>query len=195
MTSPGLRERKNARTRAAIERAALELALEQGYEHTTVDQIAARADVSARTVFGRYPTKDAIVFGAPDHDASELEAWLDRPDGDVLDRFAAYLRHLIGRRDDEELAHLRLRALLADPYLRRALRGRLDALEDIVAARLAAERGLEAGDVRVRMLSAAVSGLLLTIADRAFVDPEGADPPGDLEQGVAFLRAALDQLG
>ena len=44
--SPGLRERKNARTRDAIERAAAELALEQGFDHTTVDQIADRAEVA-----------------------------------------------------------------------------------------------------------------------------------------------------
>src|SRR4051794_22373309 len=61
--SPGLRERKNARTREAIERAALELALEQGYDATTVDEIAARAEVAPRTVYVRYATKDAIVFG------------------------------------------------------------------------------------------------------------------------------------
>ena len=63
---PGLRERKNARTREAIERAAYELTLEQGYERTTVAEIAERADVAPRTVFTRYPTKDAIIFGRSD---------------------------------------------------------------------------------------------------------------------------------
>ena len=46
----GLRERKNARTREAITRAACELILERGFEGATIAQIAERADVAPRTV-------------------------------------------------------------------------------------------------------------------------------------------------
>src|SRR5690348_1814883 len=95
----GLRERKNARTREAIERAALELALEQGFDRTTVDQIAERADVSPRTIFVRYPTKEAIVFGDPEASAAgfrawlgRFEAWLDEANGDLVDRLVDYVR-------------------------------------------------------------------------------------------------------
>src|SRR3954469_24397623 len=95
----GLRERKSTRTREAIERAALELALEQGFDRTTVDQIAERADVSPRTVFVRYPTKEAIVFGDPDASAAgfrtwlaHFEEWLDDADGDLIDRLVDYVR-------------------------------------------------------------------------------------------------------
>jgi AcrR family transcriptional regulator len=194
MAESGLRERKNARTRAAIERAALELAIEQGFERTTVDQIAERADVSPRTVFGRYTTKDAIVFGDVAAEQRAFEAWLEEAQGDLLERVAAYIRGLMEGGESDELAHLRLRAMLVDPYLRRVFRGRLDAFEHTIAERLARELGRRSDDVRVRAFSAGVAGLLLAIADRAFVDPEGADPLGDLEDGVAFLRTALDGL-
>src|SRR5256885_217454 len=95
----GLRERKNARTREAVERAALELALEQGFDRTTVDQIAERADVSPRTVFVRYATKEAIVFGTPEASAAgferwfgRFEEWLDADEGDLIDRLVDYVR-------------------------------------------------------------------------------------------------------
>ena len=57
----GLRERKKQRTRATLIDVAAKLCVEQGYENTTVDQIAAAADVSARTFSRYFPTKEAVV--------------------------------------------------------------------------------------------------------------------------------------
>jgi AcrR family transcriptional regulator len=191
--APGLRERKNAQTRAAIERAALELALEQGFERTSVDQIAERADVSPRTVYGRYRTKEAVVFGDAEEETAVLESWLDEAEGTTLERVAAYIRLMIETADGDELAHLRLEALAQDPSLRRLLRGRLENLERTVTRRLAGELGVGEDDVRVRTCAAGVTGLLLAIVDRVLADP-GVDSIADLDAGVAFLKAGLDRL-
>ena len=59
---PGLRERKKEQTRAAIQREALRLITERGYEATTCEQIAAAAEVSAATLFRYFPTKEDIVL-------------------------------------------------------------------------------------------------------------------------------------
>jgi AcrR family transcriptional regulator len=61
-TTLGLRERKKLRTRAMLIRAAVQLCLKQGYEQTTVDQIAAAADVSPRTFSRYFATKDAVYM-------------------------------------------------------------------------------------------------------------------------------------
>jgi AcrR family transcriptional regulator len=61
--SNGLRERKKQRTRSAIQDAALDLFEEQGYEATTVDQIAARAEVAPATLFRYFPSKAELLVG------------------------------------------------------------------------------------------------------------------------------------
>src|SRR5215467_5528655 len=58
----GLRERKKAKTRAAIQQHALRLIQEQGYEATTIEQIAEAAEVSPSTFFRYFPTKEDVVL-------------------------------------------------------------------------------------------------------------------------------------
>ncbi|WP_396927476.1 TetR/AcrR family transcriptional regulator [Mycolicibacterium sp.] len=59
---PGLRERKKQRTRAMLVDAAVKLCIERGYGNTTVEQIAAAAEVSPRTFSRYFPTKDAVMM-------------------------------------------------------------------------------------------------------------------------------------
>ena len=58
----GLRQRKKDSARRAIEDAAWELFAEQGYEETSINDIAERADVAPRTFFRYFPTKEAVMY-------------------------------------------------------------------------------------------------------------------------------------
>ncbi|MFB7030657.1 MULTISPECIES: TetR/AcrR family transcriptional regulator [unclassified Streptomyces] len=62
MTLPGLRERKKQRTRDALIRVALELFTAQGYERTTVDEIVEAVEVSQRTFFRYFSSKEEVAF-------------------------------------------------------------------------------------------------------------------------------------
>lgn len=63
-TGDGLRERKRAATRETIERAAISLALERGYENVTVDMICDASMVSPRTFFNYFGSKEGVILGA-----------------------------------------------------------------------------------------------------------------------------------
>ena len=79
----GLRERKKEHVRSTIQQVALRLFLEQGYEETTVDQIAAAAEVSPATVYRYFMSKEDLVI-TDDYDPIFIASLLERPPGEPL---------------------------------------------------------------------------------------------------------------
>ncbi|MEU3839476.1 TetR family transcriptional regulator [Streptomyces sp. NPDC028635] len=78
----GLRERKRARTHAAISEAAIALFLEHGFDQVSVAQVAEAAEVSKRTVFAYFPAKeDLVVHRFADHEDEAARVVRTRPAG------------------------------------------------------------------------------------------------------------------
>ena len=118
-----LRERKRRETRAAIERSAITLVDELGYENVTVAMIAERAVVSQGTFFNYFPTKDAAIVGLGplDLDPQAVHAAYDRlapatPYHATLSLFLKVVRELDWTSD---IAAMRGRLVAQTPALMR----------------------------------------------------------------------------
>lgn len=84
-TQEGLRSRKRRETRGRISSAALALFLEKGFDATTVDEIAAAADVSKRSFFDYFPSKEELISAWQDEFGLALaEGIAARPAGEPM---------------------------------------------------------------------------------------------------------------
>ncbi|WP_144720752.1 TetR/AcrR family transcriptional regulator [Agrococcus jejuensis] len=115
MTDEGLRARKRRRTSAAIQRAALELALERGDLHPPVDAIASRADVSPRTFFNYFATRDEALVGEPMQFPDDADPTVG---DDLLDMLETIALLVLGDRElDRDLILLRRDVMRQHPEL------------------------------------------------------------------------------
>lgn len=150
----GLRASRARRTRDAIQASALRLAHERGYDATTVEDVAADAGVSRRTVFNYFPTKiDMFVHGPLAPEADAVEAFI-ASDGDLLDDLGALIASADARDSDDAEDFRRLRAVFREnPEIIVALQPRVRLFHSVVRAAIAQRLGTELSDPRVRAAS------------------------------------------
>lgn len=178
---PGLRELKKQRTRDALLRAALELFTTQGYEGTTVDQIADDVGVSQRTFFRYFAGKEDAVFFVPhlvdDHFVEMLDT---RPAGETpleaLRRATQDALATMGPVIEEVVPldlHLRVcRLIESTPALLAAHLCRATKHEQRVAQILARREGVDADrDPRPR-IAVAVYGAVLRLTEQMWTKGE-----------------------
>lgn len=188
---PGLRERKKQRTRRALAQAALDLFAEKGYDETTIGEIAAAADVSPRTFFSYFPSKEDVLFADTAERVGIARQVLARrkPDDRPVDVLLGAVNEIMTSESAlRDLATrygpVRMRLVLTHPALQaRGLRALFDAQRELATAlRLAYPDELdeETAAVMVGALVGALVGAVTTALS------QGAGP----EQVAAAMRRA-----
>ena len=191
---PTLRERKKAATRARILEAAQELFVERGYEATTMDEVAVRAEVSRATVFNYFPRKEAFLVAWIEQRRAVIAELLDREQQEAVDT-ARRLEHAL----------LALAELLeSDVETHRAvtrawvisggqLRPGASATADLFAETI--RYGQAQGDVREDIDAARAGRVLLDAYSGALVRWAGSENDGSLRDAVVIvLNVVLDGL-
>lgn len=189
---PSLRERKKAKTRAAIQEHALRLFREQGYDETTVETIADAAEVSPSTFFRYFPTKEDVVM----YDAFDpvlIEAFQAQPpEVSPIQAMRAAIREVYGRLPHEEIESQRERALLifSVPELRAAMLDQVTDTSQLFTTLLAERMGRPLDDFQVRVFLGALMGAMIGAMLPAIQDPK-ADFYTLMDQGLAYLEAGM----
>jgi AcrR family transcriptional regulator len=188
----GLRERKKAKTRAAIQRHALRLFREQGYDATTTSQIAAAAEVSDSTFFRYFPTKEAVVAW-DDFDPQMIEILKAQPVGSSsIKALRTAIHDVLARLSADEQAELRERMslMLSVAPLRALLLDQIDGPMRLMAQVVAERTGKSPDDPAIRALAGAVIGVGLSAMFAAADDPS-ADLVVTIDEAMAHLEGGL----
>ncbi len=158
----GLRARKKARTRQAIREAAYRLIEERGYDNTTIEQIAAAAEVSPSTVFRYFPSKEHIIvtddFAAPIIELLDARP-ADEPPLVALRKAMAAATSLVNEEFEAEYRR-RLELAREVPTLRRQMYEAQGRLVEDLAVVLARRTGRSQEDPEVRVVVGALMGAL-----------------------------------
>ncbi|MFD0772686.1 TetR family transcriptional regulator [Streptomonospora algeriensis] len=197
----GLRERKKAATRRALQRAAVRLAVEHGSENVTVEDIAAAADVSKRTFFNYFSCKDEAIVGdgppRPDDEARKTFV-AQGPTGDLLEDLKVFLLSPLADSGSEELRrrlddlreHKRL--VQREPQLMSRMMAAFADMERYVGESVADRLGEDPDDIRPQIVaSVGITAMRLSI--RRLETRSGTGGSAGAQDDASELRALFEQ--
>jgi len=188
----GLRERKRQRTRKALITAAMQLFEEKGYEETTVAEIAAAADVSTKTFFNYFASKDEVLFphlpGRIDGAVSIIQHRL--PGESIAEVLVRAVEHMLADAVRDELATglapARLPLVMSVPTVKAATLRRYFAAETQLAEAL---HRAYPGGLDPPAAAAAVGSLMGAVLAAALASLQRGDTS---DQTQAAVRRAMD---
>jgi AcrR family transcriptional regulator len=189
----GLRERKKAKTRALIQEHALRLFREQGYDATSVEEIAEAAEVSPSTVFRYFPTKpDLVIYD--DLDERMIEAFRAQPpELNALQALRASFRSGFGALAGQEMALQleRERLLRSVPELQSAMLGEFARTVGEIADLVAERAHRPPNDDAVLALAGAVIGIAIAAWFAVDMDASPEQFLDRVDIGMALLESGF----
>ena len=197
-----LRERKKLATRRSLRRVALDLVAARGFAHVTVEDIAEAADVSPRTFFNYFPSKEAAVVGAdPDRVAALRERIVHEAPGESVLTALRVVMTSEAEAWADELSELggdpadwlrRVKEARADPHLRAAHAAQMAMVERAITEGLAERLGTDPDRDPYPGLLAAMAAGVFRSSMNFWAGSGGTMPLGQLID-LAF-RALADGL-
>jgi AcrR family transcriptional regulator len=193
-----LRDRKKLRTRRDLERTALALFSQRGFDNVTIDEIVAAADVSKRTFYRYFKSKEDVLFGDYDTLLEQIGDAFDhnaRREDVVATVKAAMLRMAQRYEEDRDLMLTRGAIMVATPSVAARSLERQAEWEESVAVLVGAGLGLDPlQDVRPRLVGAAVIAGL-RVATQHWLEHGGVEHlPDAVEEAFDLLDAGLASL-
>ncbi|WP_436847658.1 TetR/AcrR family transcriptional regulator [Streptomyces avermitilis] len=159
----GLRERKKLKTRIAIRDATYALIQEQGYDATTIEQIAERAEVSPSTVFRYFPTKEDIVL-TDEYDPVIEKELAARP---ADEPWTESLRHSVhkaigfGFTEEPDVSRLRTQLMVEVPAVRSRMMESMSVTGGMLCRIIAGRTGRDPASLEVRVFAMSLIGGLM----------------------------------
>jgi AcrR family transcriptional regulator len=191
----GLRERKKERTRAEIERVAMRLFLERGFDDVTVDEIGAAAEVSHRTFYRYFSSKEDLVLRDIREFLDEIQVAFDQRPGSepVIESIRAVILQLAQTYEaDADDDRQRVSLLLATPSLQHRRQEQLVAFETALVPLIAARLSVDSADDMRPALIAACAGAALRVATESWIaDDMKTKLAPKVEQAFSLLITGL----
>lgn len=194
---PSLRERKKARLRLELTKAAVGLFQQQGFDATTVEQIASAVETSPRTFFRYFGTKEDVLFGdAPDR-LEQFRATLaaadpDRPALEIVSDALTEAVLFVSIFDDPALEADIAAIWQSEAAPRRRYMEIVLEWEGAVAEFLGKRWGKDPACLECRLASQAMIAVIRVAIDQG---PRGREHARAVaRQGFALLSTGLDQL-
>lgn len=187
----GLRERKRIKLRGAIQAEALRLFEAQGYEQTTVEQIAEAAETSTTTFYRYFPTKEDVVLD-DDYDSLIQQVADSRPRGESPDAtIRAVISAVVAASEtDEDHIRARLRFIATVPAVDARYAAEERKTIDLLARVLADRTDRPADDYQIELTAAALVAILFTATRRWATQ----DEPSSLATLIDQAMTVIDRL-
>jgi AcrR family transcriptional regulator len=191
--APGLRERKRQQTRERLTRMAMALFLERGFEATTLDDIAAAADISRRSFFHYFASKEDVVFAWQEEiTAALIDAVAARPAAESMltaaeNAILAMVRQL---EPGEAIAMAQLKR--DNPALQARDQVKYEKLERALTDALAKRAGHKIEKLKARLVAMIATGAMRIGGELWATEGAREKPEAQAKRTFAAIRAILD---
>jgi AcrR family transcriptional regulator len=191
-STPGLRARKRQQTRERLTRAAMALFLERGFEATTLDDIATAADISRRSFFHYFASKEDVVFAWQEEITTALiTAVAARPAGESMLAAAENAISAMARQLEPGEAIAMARLKRDNPALQARDQVKYEKLERALADALG-KRGHKTEKLQARLVAMIATGAMRIGGELWAAEGAREKPEASVKRIFAAIRAIFD---